>query len=178
MKTGGIDGKNVMHIDTSVKLYQRKNTGIACIVPKTDFHKGAALSIKLKSELERDLDAAREYARIYAIVIFYLIKDDLDKFDTLIICGDENFTQVKGFLDILFEDYPEFFKKNVHSISEYREITGDTRLRSAADHIARAYRKRALRSLQVQQTGRTLNKVPINYGLISEKWQEIDKKLK
>ncbi len=47
------DGKRVMHIDTSQKLYERRDTGIAYKMIKTKEHKGMGLSLRLKKELEK-----------------------------------------------------------------------------------------------------------------------------
>ena len=71
------DRDGVMHIDTSSKLYERKNTGIAYKIIKSNKHKGLGLSLRLKKELEKDLNANKDYARIYAICIYYLIKNDM-----------------------------------------------------------------------------------------------------
>ena len=98
------NNEKVMHVDTSSKLYEKNNTGIAYKVIKTNFHKGLGLSSKLKKELKRDLYIQYDYARLYAICIYYLIKDDYDLFETLIICGDEDFNSVRDYLELLFSD--------------------------------------------------------------------------
>ncbi|MBU4501624.1 MAG: hypothetical protein KKA79_03470 [Nanoarchaeota archaeon] len=168
---------NVMHIDTSAKLYERKHTGIAFKLVSDGSHKGLALRIQLKKELEKNLEANHDYARIYAICIYYLIKDDLNNFDTLVICGDECFLYVKRYLDVLFSDCPEYFKKNVISIGDLRKILGDNNLRSKANNIANSYRKRALRTTHRQQKGIPLNVVRTNYTAVETKWIEIEEKL-
>lgn len=171
------DKKRVMHIDTSVKLHERRDTGISYKIVKTNEHKGFGLSIKLKKELERDLDAKYDYARIYAICIYYLIRDDFDLFDVLVICGDENYSQVKGYLDLLFSEDKRYYEKKVISLHELRNITEDKKLKSYADKISNSYRKRALKSKVRQQKGIELNPIKVNYKMVYEKWKEIDNKL-
>lgn len=170
--------ESVMHVDTSSKLYERKDTGIAYKITKTNHHKGLGLSLKLKKELERDLNADQDYARIYAICIYYLIKDDLNLFETLIICGDEKFSLVKNYLNILFSNNKSYQKKKIVSLYKLRQITGNKKLKSYADNIANSYRKRALRSKERQQRGISLNLIKVNYKMICEKWKEIDEKIK
>ncbi len=168
----------VMHIDTSVKLHKQKDTGIAYKIIESNKHKGLAIQRKLKKELKRDLNVQEDYARLYAISIFLLIKDDLELFDTLVICGDECIVYVKEYLALLFDENSDFFNKKVMSISELRKITGNEKLRSYADGLAKSYRKRALRCLARQQEGIELNPVRIDYKLIVSLWKKIDAKIK
>ena len=173
-----LDGKKIIHIDTSNKLYEKKNTGIAYRIIKTNAHKGIGLSLKLKDELKRDLNADYDYARLYAICIYFLIKDDLELFDILVICGDEDIWRVKEYLYLLFLHNKKYSEKIIIGIGELREITGNKRLRSYADNAARSYRKRVFRSLNRQQKGLFLNPIKITYKMICEKWAEIDENLK
>ena len=168
----------VMHIDTSVKLHKQKDTGIAYKIIGSEKHKGLAIHRKLKKELKRDLNTQEDYARLYAIGIFLIIKDDLDLFDTLIICEDESIVYVKEYLNLLFEENPDYFNKKVMSISELRKITGNKKLRSYADGVAKSYRKRALKYLGRQQEGIKLNPIKIDYKTIVSLWKEIDNKIK
>lgn len=119
-----------------------------------------------------------DYARVYAICIYYLIKDDLNVFDTLIICGDEDFNSVKYYLLLLFSDNDFYQKKKILSVYKLREITGNKKLKSYADNIANSYRKRVLKNIQKQQTGIPLNPIKINYRMIYDKWMEIEEKMK
>ena len=169
-----LDKKRVMHIDTSCKLYERKNTGIAYKMIRSNEHKGLCLSLKLKKELERDLKINRDYARIYAICIYLLIKDDLDKFDILVICGDEDIKLVKKYLNFLFSKDKTYYEKEIISVYELRKITGNKKLRSYANNISNSYRKRAFKSLIRKQEGIPLNVLPINYKILKEKWSEIE----
>jgi len=171
------DIEKVMHIDTSCKLYEKKNTGIAYRITKSNIHKGIVLSKKLKKELERDLNVQEDYARMYAIAIYFLIKEDLDQFSVLVICGDENFNYTKRYLDLLFENNSEYSKKKIYSIYELRKITGKDKLKSFADNISRSYRKRALKTLRKRQEGKNLNIVKISYKDINNKWKEIEEKI-
>lgn len=175
MNLGEINKGRVMHIDTSSKFYERKDTGIAYKIIYSGTHKGMGLSKSLKKELERDFSVNKNYAKLYAICIYYLIKDDLDKFDYLIICNDEDSFKIKKYLKILFSKEENYFSKEVITIYELRKLTGNKKLKSQANNIARAYRKRALKSLRRQQKGVSLNIVRINYRLIKEKWQELYK---
>lgn len=168
----------VMHIDTSVKLHKHKNTGIAYKIIGSNKHKGLVIHRKLKKELGRDLNMQDDYARLYAIMIFVIIKDDLELFDTLVICGDEHVTYVKEYLNLLFDEDSDYFNKKVMSISELRKITGNKKLRSYADGAARSYRRRALKCLARQQEGVELNPVKINYKLIVSLWKNIEEKIK
>ena len=128
--------------------------------------------------MERDLGIWHDYARVYAICIYYLIKDDLNVFDTLIICGDEDFNSVKYYLLLLFSDNDFYQKKKILSVYKLREITGNKKLKSYADNIANSYRKRVLKNIQKQQTGIPLNPIKINYRMIYDKWMEIEEKMK
>lgn len=172
------DGKRVMHIDTSCKLYENKDTGIAYKMIGTNEHKGLVLNKKLKKELKKKFNMNNDFARLYSVSIYYLIKDNLNKFDVLIICADEDFKKVRDYLDILFQNDKEYSKKEIISLVKLREITDNKKLKSAADKIANSYRKRGLKSLSKKQEGVSLNVVSINYNKIIEKFNEISQKLK
>ena len=176
MKLNDLNNKKIMHIDTSCKLYERKTTGIAYKTINSNLHKGLALSLRSKKELERDLKVNKDYARFYAICIYYLIKDKFDIFDILVICGDEKFSSVKKYLKLLFKDKKEYSKKEVISIGKLRKITGNEKLKSYADKMANSYRKRALKSKIRQQKGTPLNIIKVNYKMVKEKWLEINDK--
>lgn len=172
--------KRVMHIDTSGKLHQRMDTAIAYRILSNDSHKGTGLKLRMKKELENnnELNVKHDYARIYAICIYFLIKDVLDEFDALVICNDENFVYVKGYLDLLFIDDKKFKFREVMSISDLRDITGIPNLKSQADSIVSSYRKRIFKSEWRQQIGRKLNPVEISFSMIYDKWKEIEDKMK
>ena len=170
-----VHGKRVMHIDTSCKLHERRNTGIAFRILKTGEHKGLALSNQLKRELDRDLESDYDYPRLYAICIYQLIKDSLKDFDTLVICDDEDFMYVKLYLDFLFKGDREYESKEIISIGRLRDITGNSKLKSQADSVANIYRRKVLRKVQRRQRGIELNIVPINYSLVTKLWGEIEK---
>ncbi|MDO8741306.1 MAG: hypothetical protein Q7J54_07090 [Candidatus Woesearchaeota archaeon] len=174
MDANEINDKRIMHIDTSSKLYERKKTGIAYKIIGSNLHKGAGLSLKLKKELERDLGVGKDYGKLYALYIYCLIKDDLDLFDVLVICGDEDFTRVKKYLNLLFQKNDVYSRKEIISLYELRELTGKKKLKSYADNIANSYRKRALRSATRQQEGIPLNPIKITYKMICEKWKELE----
>jgi len=165
--------KNVMHIDTSVKFYQKGDTGIAFKILNSGAHKGLVLTNQMKRDLDRQLNADREYAMLYAICIEALIKNDLKNFDILVICGDENPLYVKLYLDYLFSNNPEYHRKNIMSIGNLRMITGNPKLKSQADGIAMVYRKKASKPLYRQQRGISLNMINLNYLTIVKKWSEL-----
>lgn len=165
-----------MHIDISRRFYQKGNSGVAFKIIPSNYHKGMALSNKLKNELKKDFDI--DYAQFYSICIYYLIYDELNSFDNLIICNDENYLYVKKYLDILFSKNKQYFSKLITSLHKLREISGDSKIRSYADNIANIYRKKALKPLRRRQKGIPLNIVKINYQKIKNKLNEINKKIK
>ncbi|MBU1252432.1 MAG: hypothetical protein KJ905_01335 [Nanoarchaeota archaeon] len=178
MNLEDLNGKRVMHIDMSNRFKQNRNTGVAYKMIKTNEHKGLGISNKLKRELDRNLNTGEDYSRLYAICIYFLIKNDLDKFDILIVCNDEPFLYVKEYLNILFSGEERYFRKEVSSLAKLREITGDKNIRSHADNIAGIYRRKIFQKVQRRQKGVSLNTIEINYRMIVEKWKEIDKILK
>src|SRR3989344_1124173 len=97
-----LDGKRIMHIDTSCKFYEKKDTGIAYKIVGSEKHKGLIISNKLKRELDKKINANKNYAKLYAVCIYSLIEGSLNDFDILVICGDERFDKVKIYLDALF----------------------------------------------------------------------------
>lgn len=173
-----INKKRVMHVDISRRFKQKGDTGIAFKMIKTNEHKGMGLNNKLKRELDRDLSANEDYARLSAICVFCLIKDCLNEFDVLIICNDEPFIYVKEYLDILFRENDIYLKKEISSLAKLREIMGDNKLRSYAHNIANTYRRKVFLSIQRQQRGIPLNIVKINYKCIVKKWEEIQENMK
>ncbi len=166
-----------MHIDTSRRFYQIGDSAIAFKVIPTQEHKGMILSNNLKKELKRDLHCEEDYERMYAICIYYLIKDNLDLFENLVICNDEKYVSVKSYLDLLFRDNSDYLKKNITCLNELRRISGDLKLKSYADNIANIYRKKGLKSEFRKQRGVRLEIVEINYRKVKDKWEEIDKEI-
>ena len=156
-----------MHIDMSKRFNQKGTSGIAFKIVQNGKHGGMALSNKLKKEIQRDFCGERDYSKIYAICIYYLINDNLDIFDNLVICNDEDPRKVKKHLDVLFKDKQEYLNKKVISIDEFREVLGNKKIRSYADNISNTYRKKALRPLRRRQKGIKLNIIKINYKKIS-----------
>lgn len=171
------DGRT-MHIDVSIRFYQKGDSGIAFKIIPTNEHKGLVLSNKLKRVLRKKLNFKEDYARLYSICIYYLIRNDLDSFDNLVICNDESYEDTKKYLDLLFHMNKEYSSKFITSISKLRRITGDSKIRSYADNIANVYRKKTFKPLRRRQKGIELNIIEINYQKIKEKWEEINKKIK
>lgn len=168
-KKNYFDGRT-MHIDVSRRFYQQGSSAVAFKIIPTNEHKGIVLSSRLKRGLKRNLHAEKDYAKLYAICIYYLIKDDLNYFDNLVICNDELYGRIKKYLDLLFKGNNKYLSKFITSLSELRKITGDSKVRSYADNIANTYRKKALKLLRRRQRGVPLNLIEINYQKIKEKW--------
>lgn len=173
MNLNDLNNKRIMHIDMSRRFGQRGNSGIAFKIIETGEHKGMGLSDKLKKELNKNFKIKNDYAKLYAICIYYLIRDNLADFDVLIICNDEVFLYVKKYLDILFKDYEKYSEKIISCLAKLRKITGNKKLRSYADNIANTYRRKVFFGLVRQQKGIPLNIVKINYSKINKKLDEI-----
>lgn len=161
------------HIDMSGKLYAEGNCGIACINSRTRIHNGCALSGRLKRLIEKNLfntTTAEDYAKIYAICIYYLIKDKVNEIENLIICNDEKFIYVKLYLEELFgvEPIPKII-----SITEFQKKLG-RKVKSLADNAADSYRKRALKRNK-WNIGIPLDVVEIDYERINRKWNLSEK---
>lgn len=172
MNLEDLNKKRVMHVDTSCKLHENRNTGIAYKIVSSKKHKGLALKRTLKKELDKKLKISKDYSKVYALCIYLLVKDNLNLFDVLVICGDEPVPKVKKHLGRFFEKDSEYFNKKVMSITELRELTGNNKLRSYADGVARSYRRRALKNKARQQEGISLNPIRINYKIVEELWKK------
>ena len=59
MEIKDLNGKRIMHIDTSNRFKQERNTGIAYKIIKTNEHKGLGLSNKRKRELDKNLNHSK-----------------------------------------------------------------------------------------------------------------------
>lgn len=167
-----------MHIDTSRRFYQKGTTAIAYKIISSQQHKGIVISEKLKRELDRDLGAKDDYAKQYAICIYYLIKDNLNEFDVLVICNDEDFLYVKLYLDLLLIKNTPYGSKTITSISELRKITGNKKLRSYANNIANIYRRKGFKKIHRRQKWISLNLIKLTYKEIHSKWIYLDELLK
>ncbi len=158
------------HIDMSVRLYEKDNSGIACINSKTKIHNGCCLSGRCKRLVEKNLcngTIKEDYARIYAICIYYLIKEKKDEIENLIICNDECFLYVKLYLEELLGI--EKIPFDIISISDLKNKLGK-KVKSIAHNKANSYRKRALKKIK-WNIGAPLNVVEIDYNMIKEKWK-------
>jgi len=175
MEKNHFDGRT-MHIDVSRRFYQKGDSGMAFKIIPSNSHKGLALSNKLKNELKKDFNI--DYVKLHSICIYYLICDELDSFDNLVICNDEDYTYVKKYLDFLFSKNKKYSSKFITSLSKLREISGDPKIKSYADNIANTYRRKTLKPLRRRQKGISLNIVKINYQKVKKKLEEINKKIK
>jgi hypothetical protein len=162
-----------MHIDVSRRFYQEGDSAIAFKITPSQKHKGIIISNKLKKELRRDLKTDENYPKLCAIYIYYLIKEDFDLFDNLIICDDEIYAEVKKYLDSLFEKNKIYINKFITSLHKFREMLGNPKIRSYADNIANIYRKKAPKPPRRQQKGIPLNLVEVNYQKVKEKWETL-----
>lgn len=161
------------HVDLSMKLYKRKATGIACLGIPSKRHVGCALSTQLKKNIRKRLFISlilkEEYAKLYAICIYYLIKDRLNQIKKLIICNDEDFHCVHDYLQQLLID--EKYMPEIISITEFRNGL-NRKVKSPADNYAKLYRTRALSKLKWNR-GINLNVIEITFSMITEKWEEL-----
>ena len=141
--------KYTIHVDMSHKFYERFTVGIAFIATEDKkIHKGTALSNKLIKSLKKDVNAYYDFPRLYAICIYWILKDDIPKVDRLIIDNDENFVEVREHLDILFRDNQDFNNVNLMSLRDYTQILGKN-IQSLAHGVANSYRKRGLQKLGI-----------------------------
>jgi len=156
----------------SGKIFEGLTIGIACVGAKSKTHNGCALRGNLIKFIQKHLcigDIAEEYARLYAICIYLLIKDKLNEIESLIICNDEEFIYVKEYLIILLGGIPNF---EIINITEFRKTFG-RKLKSLADNFAKAYRKRALNKNKWEK-GKALTVVNVDYKTIEEYWKKLD----
>jgi len=156
------------HIDMSGRIYKKKTIGIACVGSQTKQHNGCALKSNLIKLIQEKLCAGsiyEEYAKIYAICIYLLIKDKLTRINTLIICNDEEFTYVKEYLLLLINspNSPEII-----SIIDLKKKLGRN-VKSMADNFAKCYRKRGL-NRNKWLNGKALEIVEVNYNIIKKYW--------
>ncbi len=164
------------HIDLSGRFYEKGATGVACVNTKKSRHYGLAIKGRDKNTIKKKLfssDFKEEYARLYAICIYFLIKNNLSEIRDLVICNDECFLYVKEYLLLLLRGIPHKIK--IISITELKEKLGRN-VKSLADNFAKHYRKRALKPNR-WNNGKKLNVCKITTNMITEKWEEIDKRL-
>src|SRR3989344_3264229 len=112
------------HIDMSGRIYKRKTIGVACVGANSKEHNGCALKGNLIKLIQKNLcldSKKKEYAKLYAICIYFLIEDKKDKIGSLIICNDEEFLYVKKYLIILLGDSHSF---PIISITNLRKKLG------------------------------------------------------
>ena len=166
--------KEDFHVDLSIRLYEKGNTGIACVSSKNKKHTGCVLTYRLKQYIKNSLfvgNISEEKAKLYAICIYYLVEDYLEDINTLIICNDEDFTYVKEYLIYLINLNKLNFE--IINITEFQKRLG-RRVKSLADNYAKIYRKRGLQRNK-WHIGKNLNLVELNYEMIKEKWEELNK---
>jgi hypothetical protein len=165
----------IIHIDMSQKFSNVTTIGIAWASSDKQEHKGLALDGKIIKRLVQEYHADRDFARLYAICIFLLTEQDIERIEKMIICNDEPFFMVKRYLDMLFEKFPCYPQIQVENITKYREEVGKRKLKSSADKFANSYRKRGLKPTQWYK-GRQLRGLPVNYITIVALWIMLEKK--
>lgn len=162
--------KDDFHVDMSGRIYSSKTIGIALVGTQSKINYGCALNgsliIKIKRELFRK-NIIEDAAKLYAICIYFLVKEVRSDIRTLIICNDEDFQIVKSVLTKLLVDY-DF---EIINISEFRKRLGRN-IGSLADNYARIYRKKALNLNKLGQ-GREINVVKVSFKSIKTIWEEI-----
>ena len=165
--------KDDFHIDMSGRIYKGRTIGIAVVGTKTKVNYGCALKrnliIKVRNELFKE-NIYEDSAKLYAICIYYIIREIKENINTLIICNDEDFKVVKNTLKKLLIN-PNF---EIINISEFRNRLGRN-IGSLADNYARVYRRRALKPTRLSK-GKKLNIIQVNYKTIKECWEKLDKK--
>ena len=160
------------HVDLSGRFYEKGNTGVAFVNTKKDKHCGLAIRGRDKKKLGQIFVGSikEEYARLYSICIYFLIKDNISNIDNLVICNDECFLYVKEYLILLLNEDSD--KINIISITEFKEKFGRD-INSLADKFAKHYRKRALKPNK-WNNGRRLNVCKITTDMIIEKWDSLN----
>ncbi len=170
----------IIHIDMSEKLHRRKTVGVAwCDISRKE-HKGLALSGKDIKRLIGEVNADHDFARLYAILIYHLIKDDSGKIEEIIICHDECYSDVRDYLSILLHPHDNRSLR-ISSINEIRTRMGNRNFKSPANGPANTYRKRGLKRFQWSKrnsSGRSLNVKPITYNEMKSYWESIDLSMK
>lgn len=164
--------KEDFHIDMSNRIFWRKNIGIACVGANSRRHNGCALKGHLINLIESKLCVGKikeEHAKLYAICIYFLIKDKVNEIETLIVCNDEDFNYVKEYLLILLGVDSSRFK--IANITDFRKKLGK-RVSSLADNFARCYRKRALKPNR-WNNGKNLNVVEVDFSMIQTEWKKL-----
>jgi hypothetical protein len=162
------------HVDMSGRIYKKKTIGIACVGTNSGKHNGCALRGNLIKFIQEKLcigTIMEEHAKLYAICIYYLIKNKLNEIETLIICNDEEFNYVRGYLTILLGQ--DSSKIKIISIFDLRKQLGRN-INSLADNFATSYRKRALKPYK-WNIGKQLDVVNITYEIIQQEWIKLEK---
>ncbi len=157
----------------SEKFYREKTVGIAWINNEKTLHKGLSMTGKLITKLISKNNANKNFARLYAICIFLIIKDNISMIRKMIICNDEEFSKVKKDLEDLIKMSGIYQKIEIKSITEYRAELGNRKISSPADNYAAAYRKRAHKKTAWKR-GIQLNPIEINYEILEELWLKLE----
>lgn len=162
----------IYHIDMSGKWHQEGDIAIAVASEDKRDHRGVVLTRKLIRELDVNLGCDYDRPLLYAICSYYLIRENLEDIDTLVVCNDEPWHQVKDYLEALFYGEDRFFEIQAINITEYRKICGKPRLSSKAHGRANSYRKRGSKRAHRVSRGPKLNMVKVGYEQIEKLWLE------
>ena len=167
--------KEDYHIDMSGRIYKKKTVGIACVGAQTKTNNGCALKGNLIKFIQKNLcigSVYEEYAKLYAISIFLLVKGKVKDISTLIICNDEDFNYVKEYLLFLIQQEGDSLLEII-SIGDLKKKLGRN-VKSLADNFAKCYRKRALNKNK-WENGKKLDVINIDYKTIEEYWKKLEK---
>jgi hypothetical protein len=160
-----------VHIDISEKFEHNKTIGIAWTTEDKKLHKGTALSGRLVKKLKSKYGVSEDYEKLYAILVYLILKNDIGKTKEIVICNDYKFSRVKVHLSRLFSSEINYDYIDVMSIREYRNYRGDY-FESFADSLAKLYRKKGLRQFK-KNVGKKLNFVDVKYKEIIDLWKLI-----
>ncbi len=161
-----------LHIDMSEKYYNKKDIGIACLDVKSGKHAGLAINKLQLIQIKKHLFKCKNYSKLHAICISILINEfDINSINSIYICNDEDFENVKKYLIKLINISPE----KILSISTYRidKVKTGAKIISPADSLASKYRKRALNPRR-HHKGKKLNIINISYIFIQSKLKILD----
>ena len=76
----------IIRVDMSQKFYKRTNVGVAWCDNNKRTHKGLALSGNLIKKLISEHHVDYDFSRLYAICIYFLIKENINNIKKIIIC--------------------------------------------------------------------------------------------
>lgn len=158
-----------IHFDLSKKYFEKSNTGIAFVTADDQFHMGCAISKALKQQIRSVPGIIEDYAKLHAILIWHLIKDQ-DWINNIILCHDEDIKRVSKYLDVLANGINGHIRGTIIPLTSF--AIQNEKKTSPADRYAKAYRKRALKKWAWNK-GIKLNVHTINLDEILKYYEKI-----